>query len=53
MLFDADTEVEIGEPVLDYYPEDIDESEKYLGGFAVYENKVVLYGSNGLYVADL
>ena len=43
------------EQVLDYYPDDIDDSEteKYLGGFAVYENKVVIYGSDGLYVADV
>ena len=43
------------EQVLDYYPEDIDDSEteKYLGGFAVYENKVVIYGSDGLYIADV
>ena len=41
------------EQVLDYYPEDIDDSEKYLGGFAVYENKVVIYGSEGLYIADV
>ena len=43
------------EQVLDYYPEDIDDSEtqKYIGGFAVYENKVVIYGSDGLYIADV
>ena len=43
------------EQVLDYYPDDIDDSEteKYLGGFAVYENKVAIYGSDGLYVADV
>ena len=54
-LFDWDIgndELEV-EQVLEYYAEDIDESEKYLGGFAVYENKVVLYGSDGLYVADV
>ena len=44
--------MEIGDPVLYYYPEEVEE-EKYLGGFAVYENKVVVYGNEGLYVADL
>ena len=32
------------------YEERIDE---YLDGFAVYEKKVVIYGSDGLYVGDV
>ena len=30
-----------------------EEDEKYLGGFAVFGKKMVVYGSKGLYVADL
>ena len=44
--------MESGDPILNYYPEDF-EGEKQLGGFAVYENKVAIYGNRGIYTSDV
>ena len=44
--------MESGDPILDYYPDDF-EGEKQLGGFAVYENKVAIYGNRGIYTSDV
>jgi len=40
------------EDIVDEYDGE-EETEKYLGGFAVYGKRCVVFGSSGLYVADL
>jgi len=53
-LFDdgvAAEDLEMEDIVVEY--EGDEEGEKYLGGFAVYGKRCVVFGSSGLYVADL
>ena len=55
-LFDASIEnddLEMEDIDLEIEDDESDEDEKYLGGFAVFGKKMVIYGSKGLYVADL
>jgi len=53
-IFDANIENDdIGIEDIDLELDEGDEDEKYLGGFSVFGKKLVIYGSEGLYVAEL